>query len=42
VLRTANSPDLVETFADVPSDQIATVEEQRAFADAWREERKQR
>ncbi len=35
-------PDLVETFDDAPSDQIATVEEQRAFADAWREERKQR
>jgi len=35
-------PDLVETFDDAPSDQTATVEEQRAFADAWREERKQR
>ena len=35
-------PDLVETFDDAPSDQIATAGEQRACADAWREERKQR
>jgi hypothetical protein len=35
-------PDLVETFDDAPSDQIATVEGQRAFAGAWRQERKQR
>jgi hypothetical protein len=35
-------PDLVETFDDAPSDQIATVEEQRAFAEAWREAREQR
>jgi hypothetical protein len=35
-------PDLVETFDDAPSDQIATAGEQRAFAEAWREERKQR
>jgi hypothetical protein len=32
----------VETFDDAPSDQITTVEEQRAFAEARREERKQR
>jgi len=38
----ANSPDLVETFDDAPSGQIATVEEQRAFAEAWREDPKQR
>lgn len=35
-------PDLEETLDDAPPDQIATVEEERAFADAWLEEPKQR
>jgi hypothetical protein len=30
--------DLVETLGDAPSDQIATVDEQRAFAKAWQAE----
>lgn len=28
--------DLVDTFADAPVDQLATVDEQRAFWEAWR------
>jgi hypothetical protein len=31
----ARPEDLVETFDDAPPDQIATVDEQRAFAEAW-------
>jgi hypothetical protein len=33
---------LVNTLDDAPSDQIATVDEQRAFADAWRNEKQSR
>lgn len=36
----ARPDDLVETLDDAPSGQIATVDEQRAFAEAWRAERK--
>jgi hypothetical protein len=34
----ARPEDLVETLDDAPPDQIATVDEQRAFAEAWRAE----
>jgi hypothetical protein len=33
--RGAHLDDLVETFADAPVDQLATVDEQRAFWEAW-------
>jgi hypothetical protein len=35
----ARMDDLVETLDDAPPDQIGTVDEQRAFADAWLAER---
>jgi hypothetical protein len=38
----ARLEDLVNTLDDAPSDQIATVDEQRAFADAWRNEKQSR
>ena len=34
----ARRDDLVGTFDDAPPDQIATVDEQRAFAEAWQAE----
>lgn len=43
VLKTegrARMDDLVETLDDAPPDQIGTVDEQRAFADAWLAERR--
>lgn len=36
----ARMDDLVETLDDAPPDQIGTVDEQRAFADAWLAERR--
>ena len=41
VMRTgkrARREDLVKTLDDAPPDQLATVDEQRAFAEAWRVE----
>jgi len=37
--RSASTEDLVETLDDAPPDQIATIDEQRAFAEAWLAER---
>jgi hypothetical protein len=42
VLRRPGLPgrqDLVQTLDDAPLDQVATVDEQRAFSEAWRAER---
>jgi len=33
--RAARREDLVDTLGDAPADQMATVDEQRAFFDAW-------
>ncbi|MFC0439544.1 hypothetical protein [Kutzneria buriramensis] len=38
--RPVGRDDVVKTFDDAPVDQVATVEEQRAFWDAWRATRK--
>jgi len=38
----ARPEDLVETLDDAPPDQIATVDEQRAFAEACRAELRKR
>jgi hypothetical protein len=38
----ARLEDLVETLDDAPPGQIATVDEQRVFAEAWRNEKKPR
>lgn len=37
--RRAQREDLVETLDGAPADQLATVDEQRAFAEAWRDNR---
>ncbi|GAB2978017.1 hypothetical protein LWP59_38935 [Amycolatopsis acidiphila] len=36
--RTARRDDLVDTFAEAPPDQLATVDEQRTFWEAWLKE----
>lgn len=36
--RQATGKDLVDTFADAPVDQLATIEEQRTFWEAWLKE----
>jgi hypothetical protein len=36
--RSARREDLAETLDDAPPEQLATVDEQRAFAEAWRVE----
>jgi hypothetical protein len=38
----ARREDLVDTLDDAPPDQLATVDEQRAFAEAWLGERRAR
>jgi hypothetical protein len=36
--RRASPGDLVGTLDDAPADRLATVDEQRAFAEAWRDD----
>lgn len=38
--RSARREDLIETLDDAPPDQLGTVDDQRAFAEAWRAEPK--